>query len=111
MNVLMILKWFVAAIIEKCDADTARKIAESVLDKIDNYFEQTKNKADDLLIEVIRRCIREPFGISDNDDVEKDVGKNKTAETAESAGGKDDVEKDTGETATDDDAGGNVDKK
>ena len=73
MNVLTNLKWFVAAIVEKCDAETARKVADSVLDKVEDYIKKTPTKIDDVLLHMIKTCIREPFGIPDNDDIEKDA--------------------------------------
>lgn len=67
MNLLKLLGWFVETLIEKCDAETARSVADSVLDKVEDYFKGTKNKYDDLLLPAIKKCIREPFGIPDND--------------------------------------------
>ena len=95
MNVLTIMKWFVAAIVEKCDAETARDIADSVLDKVEDYIKKTQTKVDDIFLHMIKTCIRGPFGIPDNDDVEQPES------DAEAAA----PEKEAAETAVSDEGG------
>lgn len=47
-----------------------RQVADKALDYIENHVEESENKWDDLLLPVIQKLIREPFGIEDNDPVE-----------------------------------------
>lgn len=86
MDVLKIAGWFVEAVQEKCDNETARSVADSVLDKVEDYVTGTANPIDDLLKPLIKKCIREPFGIPDNNNVDVTTKEDAKTETAEGAG-------------------------
>jgi hypothetical protein len=56
------------AILKVLDADSARRVADKLLDEIEDRVIASDNKYDDLLIPIIKKAIREPFGIPDNDE-------------------------------------------
>ena len=68
MNILSIIKLVISAVLESLTPEKAREVADKILDKIEDSFEDSSNKWDDLLLPVIKKVIREPFGIPDNDD-------------------------------------------
>jgi hypothetical protein len=54
-----------------CDelgGDKVKKAVDKALDKIEDFVEASPNKLDDMIVlPIIKKVIREPFGIEDND--------------------------------------------
>ena len=62
------LKLLVSEIIGELSSEKAKLLIDKVLDKVENKVEATKNKIDDaIILPLIKKFIREPFGIEDND--------------------------------------------
>ena len=55
-------------------AEQVRKACDMGLDKIEELVEKSENKFDDaIVLPIIRKAIREPFGIEDNDEVQPEA--------------------------------------
>lgn len=64
-----ILSGVVAALVEVFPAEEVKKAIDKGLDKIEDAVEKTENKIDDIIVlTAIKKLIREPFGIEDNDE-------------------------------------------
>lgn len=69
-----ILSGVVAALVEVFPAEEVKKAIDKGLDKIEDAVEKTENKIDDIIVlTAIKKLIREPFGIEDNDDQQADA--------------------------------------
>ncbi len=64
---MTVLVGLIEALMENLSPEKAREVADGLLDKVEDAIVKSDNKWDDLLLPVIRKMIREPFGIEDND--------------------------------------------
>ncbi len=65
---MVVLTGLVEALVKNLPADKAKEVADSLLDKVEDAIVKSDNKWDDLMLSLIKKAIREPFGIEDNDD-------------------------------------------
>ena len=63
-----LLKSLVETMLELLPDEKAKEIVDKALDKIEQTVEASSNKLDDaIVLPIIKKLIREPFGIEDND--------------------------------------------
>ena len=63
-----VLKLMVGTLLETLPTEAVKGAVDSALDKIENQIEKSDNKIDDaLVLPIIKKVVREPFGIKDND--------------------------------------------
>ena len=67
-----ILKALIESLLELLPADKVKEALDKGLDKIENKVKESGNKIDDMIVlPLIKKLIREPFDIKDNDEPEK----------------------------------------
>jgi len=63
------IQLIVASLLEQLPPDKVKQAVDMALDKIEDMVAASDNKLDDMLIlPLIKKVIREPFGIEDNDE-------------------------------------------
>lgn len=61
----------IATLLEMLPEEKVKQAIDTALDKIEDAVKESKNPFDDMIIlPFIKKVIREPFGIDDNDDPE-----------------------------------------
>ncbi len=66
---MMMLKTLMDAVSTFASEDLMMRVADGILDAIENAVENSSNKVDDMVILPICKRTREVFNIEDNDDV------------------------------------------
>lgn len=68
MVVETVLKTVVGTLLETLPPEKVREAVDAGLDKVEELVENSSNKIDDaIVLPLIKKVIREPFGIEDND--------------------------------------------
>lgn len=63
-----ILVSLIKEFIDNFGADKVKELVDKALDKVESKIEASENKVDDaIVLSAIKKFIREPFGIEDND--------------------------------------------
>lgn len=63
-----VIKKLIEVMLEKFPKEVVLEAVDTALDYVENKVEASPNKIDDMLVlPVIKKVIREPFGIEDND--------------------------------------------
>lgn len=68
-TVTAILKTVIEELLNLLPVETVKAAVDNALDKIEEKVENSSNKIDDaIILPLIKKAIREPFGIEDGDD-------------------------------------------
>lgn len=68
-TVTAILKTVIEELLNLLPVETVKAAVDKALDKIEEKVENSSNKIDDaIILPLIKKAIREPFGIEDGDD-------------------------------------------
>lgn len=63
-----IVKTLLTNLLKECPPEKVRAAADKTLDAIEKKIEESATKLDDaIVLPIIKKIIREPFGIEDND--------------------------------------------
>jgi len=71
-SLALFLKVIMEQLLSLLSAEKVKEICDVALDKVEEYVAKTPSKLDDaIVLPLLKKLIREPFGIEDNDEVAK----------------------------------------